>query len=263
MKLVDRMKAINEALVDRFLPQRFVFHHVPKCGGTSVARALRMRYLASQATVKPEPSFQAFRAFTGRDDTEQMLIDVLDLREQMLLYLLYEDVRCVSLHVRFSNAAYERFSDRYKFITILREPVSRFISHYNWSSARPGSHGYIEPDFDAFLGSERAARLGAEYAEFFADLPARADIRSDEAVSAAIANLGKFSVVGRLDDLQGFTAALRKELGIRCRIGTDNKTEKRPDLIRYSTLNEAQKERVLELCAPDRAIWSAAFPARS
>ena len=149
--LIDRAKSVRRTLVDRLLPQRFVFHHVPKC----------KRYLPSQATVLPEQSCRAFEAFTGRGDREQMLVDVLDLREQMLLYLMYGDTRCVSAHVRFSQAAYDNFSNSYKFITILREPVSRFLSHYNWSRNKPGAHGEITDDFDAFLQTDRAARMGA------------------------------------------------------------------------------------------------------
>jgi hypothetical protein len=256
---IGRVRQLNQAFLDRFASQRFVFHHVPKCGGTSVARALRRRYLTSQATVKPEPSYRAFAAFNGRADTEQMLVDVEDLRKQMMLYLLYDDVRCVSLHVPFSSVAHREFADRYKFITILREPVSRFISHYNWSSRRPGSHAYISEDFDTFLNTERASRLGAEYIEMFSDFPIGADLRAQEAISAAIANLRKFDVVGRLDDLSAFSDSLKRELGIRVRIGHENKAHKTKDLIAGSALTDDQRNAVQNICAPDTKVWQAIF----
>jgi len=256
---IGRIRKLNQVFLDRIAPQRFVFHHVPKCGGTSVARALRKRYLTSQATVKPEPSFRAFQAFTGRTDTEQMLIDVIDLRKQMMLYLLYDDIRCVSLHVPFSTVAYREFRGRYKFVTILREPVSRFISHYNWSSRRPGSHGYIQEDFDTFLTSERASRMGAEYVEIFADFPNDADIRAPEAVSAAIQNLKNFDVVGRLDDLGGFSDALKRELGIRVKIGHENKAHGSTNMVAGSALTDDQKMAVQDICAPDITVWQGIF----
>ena len=261
MDSIGRIRKLNRAFLDRTAPQRFVFHHVPKCGGTSVARALRKRYLTSQATVKPEPSFRAFRAFSGRDDTEQMLIDVIVLRKQMMLYLMYDDIRCISLHVPFSNIAYREFHDRYKFITILREPVSRFISHYNWSSRRPGSHGHIEEDFDAFLNSDRAHRMGAEYVEIFADFPLDADIHAPDAIAAAIANLKKLDIVGRLDDLGGFSDALKRELGIRIKIGHENKAHKSHDFVAGTDLTPDQRRAVEAVCAPDIAVWQALFGA--
>lgn len=256
--LLDLAKQVQHGVVDRLLPQRFVFHHVPKCGGTSVGRAFRKRYLLSQATVSPESSFRAYEAFTQRDDREGLLVDVLDLREQMLLYLLFSDIRCVSAHVRFSNAVFSQFSGRYKFVTILREPVSRFVSHYNWSRDRRGAHAEITTDFDAFLESERARRMGAIYCEYFAGLPKDSDVRSDAAIEHAIDNLGQFDVVGRLDDLGAFAEAIRTNLGFRVRIGHENRDPTRGTGIRLSALSAAQRAQVEELCAPDLAIWEAA-----
>lgn len=256
---INRIRKLNQAFLDRTAPQRFIFHHVPKCGGTSVARALRRRYLTSQATVKPEPSFQAFKAFTGRTDTDQMLIDVLDLRKQMMIYLLYDDVRCISLHVPFSGVAHAQFGDRYKFVTMLREPVARFISHYNWSSRGTGEHGQLREDFDTFLATERARRMGAEFVEMFADLPNEADIRTPEAISAAVANLQRFDLVGRLDDLEGFSEDLRQVLGIRIRIGHENRTGRSAAKVSGRELTDTQREAVEEVCAPDIAVWKALF----
>lgn len=256
--LIDRVKSVRERMMDKMMPQRFVFHHVPKCGGTSVGRALRKRYIASQATVLPEASFRAFEAFYNRTDTEKMLVDVLDLREQMLLYLMFADTRCISAHVRFSAAAYTHFSENYKFITILRDPIARFVSHYNWSHAHSGAHAEIKEDFDAFLATERAARMGATYVEYFAGLSANADIRSREAIDCAVANLGKFDVIGRLDDLGGFTGAVRDRLGFRIRIGHENKARKAGGGIRLQDLTDDQMQRVRAHCAPDIAIWDQA-----
>jgi hypothetical protein len=260
MGLVDTAKSARGRLLDWLLPQRVVFHHVPKCGGTSVGRALRKRYLLSQATVTPESSFRAFEAFTGRSDRERMLVDVLDLREQMLLYLMFEDVRCVSLHVRFSEIAYARFAGRYKFVTILREPVERFISHYFWSHGKPQAHARIEEDFARFLDTDRARRLGATYVEYYAGLPKDADITSPAAVNAAIANLRRFDVVGRLDDLAGFQRDLRSALGVRVSIGHEN-AARQPRPQRESVITPELRQKAIELCAPDRAIWDGYFNA--
>jgi len=256
MGLIDRAKSAYRGLSDRLMPQRVVYHHVPKCGGTSVGRALRKRYILSQSTVTPESTFRAFEAFTGRTDREEMLIDVLDLREQMLLYMLYEDVRCLSLHVRFSEAAWTRFADRYKFITILREPVSRFISHYYWSHGRQFAHARIEEEFEAFLETERARRLGASYVEYYGGLPARADITSDEAVARAIANLGKFAVVGQLDRLDRFEADLQRELGVRIKVGHENRMKPTVSAAKQP-ISPAMQQRIEQLCAPDIAVWQA------
>jgi hypothetical protein len=256
MGMIDLAKSVHVKLLNKLTPQRVVFHHVPKCGGTSVGRALRKRYLLSQSTVTPESSYRAFEAFTGRSDRQKMLVDVLDLREQMMLHQLFEDVRCVSLHVRFSDVAYSRFSDNYKFITVMRDPVSRFISHYYWSYGKPHAHARIEEGFDEFLETEHARRLGATYVEFYSGLSKDSDMRSEAAINQAIKNLHSFSAVGRLDDLSDFEMQLRKELGVKISIGHENKRTK---IKKELELTPEQVEKVNALCAPDIAVWEGYF----
>lgn len=256
MGLIDFAKQRVRGLQDWSTPQRVVFHHVPKCGGTSVGRALRKRYILSQATVKPEESFRAFEIYTGRTDRVDMLRDVVALRTQMMLYLMAEDVRCVSLHVPYTPLARAAFGDQYKFITILRDPVARFISHYRWSYARDGAHARIEEPLDAFLETPRARRLGASYANYFAGLPVGEDITTPAAVEAAIANLKAFDVVGEIEDLGGFGDQIKEQLGVRLRVGHENRAgaaRKAHDI----DITADQRAQITTLCAPDIAIWQA------
>lgn len=257
--MIDALKSLHRSLEDRLHPNRVVFHHVPKCGGTSVGRALRKRYLLSQATVKPEESFRAFETYSGRTDREAMLIDVTALREQMLLYHLFDDKRCVAVHVPFSDKVHHRFAPSYKFVTILREPVARFVSHYFWSSGKPEAHARIEEDFETFLGTARARRLGASYVEYYSGAPMAPDLADPELIARAIANLReRFDLVGRLDDLAGFEAGLRATLGVRIRVGHENKA-RQPGGLRKSVVTPELMARARELCAPDIAIWEAIF----
>lgn len=253
MGLVDTAKRIKLSLTDALVPQRVLFHHVPKCGGTSVGRALRRRYILSQSTVTPEASYRAFELFTGGSDREQMLIDVLDLREQMMIYLLFEDIRCVSLHVRFSEVAFDKFRHKYKFVTLLRDPVDRFISHYYWSHPKKGAHAWIEEELEEFVETKRAKRLGATYVEYFSGLPKEADFSSPIAVAAAQRNLGRLDVVGRLDRLKVFEQDLSRELGVRISIGHENKA---PSVNGERKVSSDVMEKVRALCAPDIAVWN-------
>src|SRR5438876_5474583 len=99
-------KVLFEGATDFLCSKRIVFHHVPKCGGTSVGRALRRAYILSQASVTPEESFRALTAVKERADRLISPIrDVYEFRELMLLYLLYSDVRCIAAHIPFSEIA--------------------------------------------------------------------------------------------------------------------------------------------------------------
>jgi hypothetical protein len=253
--LVDRAKFAQYSLLDRFLPQRFVFHHVPKCGGISVGRALRKRYLPSQATVLPEASFRAFDEFYDRSDTEQMLVDVLDLREQILLYLMFADTRCVSAHCGFPILRF------YSFATATSSSRSFVI---RWHGSCPTIAGatstlVLTPRsrriFDTFLNSTRAQRMGATYVEYFARRPKDADIRTPEAGECASANLRCSAVIGRLENLAGFTDDIREQLGFRIRIGHENRSPGPGGGIKAAGLTVGQRQKVHDLCAPDLAVW--------
>lgn len=223
MSLVDFTRRRIEGARRRLHPNRIVFHHVPKCGGTSVGRAIRKRFLLSQATVLPEATYRAEEMLDPSANSADLLTRAEDLRERMFLYHLAAGVDCVSAHVRFSDAGWAAYGEKAKFVTMLREPVARFISHYRYSHGRPGAHGHIPEDFETFLNGPTARQLGAFYVYFFSGLPPTADMTSALALERAKANLAKFHIVGFLDDPRAFEAAIRTEVGVKIRIGHENK----------------------------------------
>jgi Sulfotransferase family len=252
MTLVEWGKNVHQRLTDRFCRQRIVFHHVPKCGGTSVGRSLRRAYILSQGTVTPEESLAAYSAVSEKAGRKSSFGDVFELREMMLLYLMYSDVRCVSAHVPFSDIAFEKFQDRYQFVTLLRAPVDRFVSHYLWSHRRPGAHGHIKEEFEEFLDTDRAKAFGSTYARYFCGSPT---FSQGNPVEHAVNNLRRMNHVGFLDDVKSFEGDLRRLTGKKLTIGYENvgKTRK----TRNDIMDSRLRKKVLEICAPDIEIWDA------
>ncbi len=249
MSLINLARGGLGYLRRRRHPNRVVFHHAPKCGGTSVGRALRRRYLLSQATVLPEATYRAEAALAPDADPLTLLHRAEDLRERMLLYHLAAGVDCVSAHVRFSDAAFDAFHDQARFVTMLREPTARFLSHYRWSHGRPQGHAHIPEPFPEFLETPAAARLGAFYVYFFSGLPPDADMTTADALARAKANLDRLHVVGFLDDPEGFERRIEAEVGVRIRIGRENRgAGPMPDATGHA-------DRIDALTAPDRALF--------
>lgn len=261
MSLVEWGKTVHRRLTDLLCQQRIVFHHVPKCGGTSVGRSLRRAYILSQGTVTPEESFEAFTAVAGRADRKQVIGDELEFREMMLLYLLYSDIRCVSAHVPFSDIAYEKFHGKYLFVTLLRDPVERFVSHYSWSHNRPNAHGHISEEFEDFLSTERAKALGSAYVRYFCGRPGLTPADVSAAIEMAVRNLRRLDHVGFLDEMVRFQGALQHLTGKQLRIGRENVGKTRS--MRESVMEGRLKQKVLDVCAPDREIWEAVQDLRS
>lgn len=102
--------------------------------------------------------------------------------------------------------------------------------------------------------------MGAEFVEIFADLPVDADLRTPDAIDRAVQHLAGFDIVGRLDDLDGFVRAIRQTLGVRVRVGHENKTTKAASTVTKATLPDAQRAQVEDICAPDIQVWNRVFP---
>lgn len=255
MSLIDHAKRLSSAYINTFLKERVVFHHVPKCGGTSVGRALRRLYLGSQATVLPDASYRAACIISGGGDQDDMLLETLDVRERLLIYLMCADVRCISAHVRYSDMAYQEFRGAYSFITIMREPIERFISHYLWDSRDVSGFAKVDACFEDFLFSRRAEMYGAQYVEFYSGFSSNADFSSNEAVSAAIARLNNFVAVGSLGRLGAFENKVSDVVKKNVRIGKDNIGDRKA-LDYFDSLPSHLKRRVEEVCRPDCAVWN-------
>ncbi|MGY8961280.1 MAG: sulfotransferase family 2 domain-containing protein [Alphaproteobacteria bacterium] len=254
MSLIDSARRQIGRARRRLHPNRVVFHHVPKCGGTSVGRAIRKRFLLSQATVLPDPTYNVEALLDPAADHGALMVRADELRERMFLYHLAAGVDCVSAHVRFSEPAWDTYRDQIKFVTILREPVARFISHYRWSHGRPEGHAHIPEDFPTFLESPMAEQLGAFYVSFFSGLPADADMTTVEALARAKANLDKFDVIGFLDRLDDFQSAFKREVGVRIRVGHENRAT-----AKAVTMEPTLAAKIDAITGPDQALFAHAL----
>ena len=256
-RLIAFARKSRTRLAERLSGHPVVFIHVPKCGGTSLGRAIRTRYLLSQQTIGPEESYRAVASL--RPDlapgSPDLFAAVHMFRQEILLYLLHGGTRCVSAHVPFTLAAHRQFSGRYKFVTLLRDPVKRYISHYFYSYGRDAHAGIHEP-LESFIESPRGKAYGALYSEFYSGLPAGSDFTAATAIDQAKANLDAcFSVIGFLDDLPGMTQKLADELGISIKIGHANKATT-PKAERRQAITPEIEARIRDICAPDIDIYT-------
>lgn len=231
-----------------------VFHHVPKCGGTSIARKLRVHYALSFAGFPSEPTYAALESLHPGEDDNELPKRVIEFREIQLLYYLFCSYRCLSGHVRFSNVAFDKFSQSYKFITTLREPVNMLISSYFYDSKQINPRWKVEDDIESYLEGPRARIFGAIYSHFFSGLPHDNDPCTRESVDLAKENLSRFAAVGLVEDMAGFERKLREVLGIRLRIGHENRSRV-SDAERREAITPVIRRKIEELSAPNIEIY--------
>lgn len=226
---MSKHRKLQEKLFDALCGHPVVFHHVPKCGGTSIGNALRRRYFVSSERLRFVSSFRAIAAQNPESDvneTERLVDDFLDKK---LLCCLNSGIRCVIGHVRFGMLAHENFGDRYRFVTTLRDPISLMLSHFAFQKKRKAGIWEVAENLEHYLETDEARHIGTVLPYYFSGLGSDVDRNSAESLEHAKRNLKKLSAVGFVEDMGSFERRLSDVLGIRVRIGHANRSAVRSD----------------------------------
>ena len=243
---MSQLKTMLAKAEDLVSGNHVVFHHVPKCGGSSISRGLRMAYPLSFGRYGTRPIYGA--TVSLYPDREQSEIDATlnTFKEELLLFYMNQGVRCIAGHVGFSDVAYGHFKDKYRFVTTLREPLGLMTSIYYYDFLRDDTRYHTKISLEEYLETPRAAQFGRMYATFFSGVPVPDRLSDRELVERAKTNLRRFSVVGTVEDMAGFESSLRKVLNTRIKIGHRNKARVEASA-RDGALTPAIKERIRSL----------------
>lgn len=228
---------------------RIIYIHVPKCGGSSFGAALRLRYLSSQASISLN---QGDPALEGAE----RIVDGYARRREELHLRVARGVRMISGHVQYDGALHDGAARSYAFVTLLRAPVARFVSHYNYLQRHHPNPD--RPDtLAAFLDTPDAARLASQYLFYFAGQTQTPGTDPTPLIDQAITALGRFDVVGDLSAPQAFGQDLQRL------VGTPLPRWKRNAAPAPTEVPDALRARIETLCAPDIAIYRAVLARRA
>jgi len=230
--------------------QKVAFIHIAKCGGSSVDFALRSALAApgQRRIDKPASIVSSMATFEGEIASLEGNCKFSEHHAQHLLkilsYYLQENWQYISGHVTINAQLIERFKSEYAFITILRDPVKRFISNYTFNKLTnkksimlPNSLNTdtVIQEANEILNSQRGWQMANSPTMYltgrYPTNEADARVMQQEVAS----NLAQFKVVGFLDDLDAFTNDCQKLTGRNIDIGQRNSTE---------NLNSAEQQKV-------------------
>jgi len=237
------------------LRYRCVFMHVPKCGGTSLSEALYATVPIHRriGIIDANSTRRATSLICADKDDEYLYYDdlpcgeeVYSLREKILLTHMAWDTDLIHGHVLFSAKAYQHFSDKYRFVTLLREPIERTLSNFLQSTRV----GFIDQGFDQYLYSDVFRVQGLSMLRYFSGMHPIAPHEEALALELAKHNMTLFSIIGFLDDLPDFTNRFAAVF------------DRHPTIYRYNQANSSlpslspeQTDRVTKVLASELQLW--------
>jgi hypothetical protein len=165
-------------------------------------------------------------------------------REYVLLYSLASGYSFISGHVLFSEYAYTYFrQDGYNFITMVRDPIQRFISQYKFSLSDRYS-------LDEYLELPDARQQGNVLVRYFSGLPRNTEWTENSLLAMALENIAKFDMIAILEHLERFQEEFHKRFSVRLTIPHANKGQTPPIKI-----TSEQQAKIVTLCEPDTTLY--------
>lgn len=244
-------ETLKDLLAPPITKHRIFFLHIAKCGGTSVANAIAKCYKPWRAS--NISTVVTLNEEAARFADQHAIADYRHVRRDLLNYLMsIPEIKCLSGHFQYSNVAHDTFLNEWHFVTVLRDPVARWLSHYRYNAAR----GRITMPIEEFIETEQARSFGRAFVDEITEDLDKSALGTDELTEIAVARYKKFSVIGTIEDTSGFAKRFEDRFGHRLHIPHLNQT---PTKQSNCDVPEPVMQRVIDLCAPDIRLHRTLF----
>ncbi len=234
---------------------RLCFMHVPKCGGSALRQALGSLYPSNDIVHFNQVSAVRVAEAVGADQNACFMT--------VLGYLFCAKPALLMGHFGYPARLRETIASKYAFITLLRDPVARFLSHFYYNRDRNYNDDYsLSEDLtvESFIANEtsRARGWGSMYVNYFLGMPQGRDGKgfstaaTEVETSNAVQNAKDFSLVGYLEDLKDFKTQTAAVLGQAIELPLVNQS---PSRNRHKELSPSTLRLIEDICLPDLEVY--------
>jgi hypothetical protein len=228
--------------------QKLAFLHVPKTGGTSVGTAIRAHFPGGRVHHLCEAARYDAALVTGTPH--------MQYATQLLPYLLaVPHLRYVFGHFGFDPRFHEHFGGDWKFITLLRDPVSRWFSHYFYDRYKTHSDRFkMDQDIATYIDSKRAKYLGNLYTKTFSMSVCRDSRTARGELDTAKEVLGRFDLIGVTEDMGLLERNFERTFGLPLKVGFE-RANPLPRERQTAIVEDWMVERVRDMCQNDIELY--------
>lgn len=233
---------------------KICFCHVPKCAGTALVAALQNYYSPLDRLLFPNFYMNLAASGEAAEATSEAMTQV---RENVLAYALATGrYKYAGGHVPCRPKLVATFRDRWNFITVLRDPVERWLSGYVYDRYKTESWSKTGMEIEEYLRSDAGVVSGRAYLWYFSNMPDDASVRDFEPyVEEAVENLQQFALVGAMENMAALAEGFGRVFGKPLKISSVNRSPN-PGGKQDIRQNTALMEHIREVCRPDMVLYT-------
>jgi hypothetical protein len=248
-KMKNLLKKINRKLFFKRATFQIVFPHVPKCAGNSVISSLRLAALKGKVDISFDPYDGTVCNLVGLSKS----LPWWDAAEMVFAYkAITLNANILMGHAPFYQRSKLHLPSKIKIVTVLRNPIDRWISNYIYDSHKPKELGGCKINIDEYLNSGAAILGGNYYSVFFASANLQNITSSD--IEQSIKFLKTFDLVGCTENIKAFYSKFSEICSMKIDPHEVN-TSPKPGLAEEIRHDVSIMGKIKKLCANDIRVY--------